>query len=442
MSNNKSYSTKNVLTFFLYSTAGIIMFFVKLPFGGEPQIPINWIVNFFKIHSAAYLPYFVLIVSAYGVYRAIAKQKISEKSATDILFSILKIIGLILIVFCVFGFGPDLILREDIGPNVLNILGITVSLTVLVGSAVLPLLLDYGLANAFGVLLRPIMRPVFKVPGKTAIVALTAYLSNYSLGHIGIDKMYTHGEVTAKEAVIVATGFSTASVVNYMVFAQMLGIMDQWGKFFLVITFITFLITAITVRLYPIKNKPNEYFPEAIPNPEPEYNKHILRNAFLEGVETARTAKPIYVAFFEQLKAGIVILSGLLPIAMFFMVGALVIQTWVPVFTWIGYLFWPLFKLVGISNLDVVIPATGTSIVDLMMVVSIGTKAYAAGGLSMTARYFLAGLPVTMIVFLSGFVPCILSTNVPVKFHELIVLWVIRVALSILLIGLFGLLFL
>ncbi len=441
MSEAKKLPAIDIVKFIIGSILGIIAFFVKLPLGGTIQIPINRICGLIKASCAKFIPYVVLIAGLYGLYDCIFVQK-AYKKPVDILFTVFKILGIICILFCIFNFGPKLILAPDIGPSALSVLGMAVAVTVLVGSLLLPLLLDFGLANAIGVLLRPLMRPLFKLPGRTAVLSVTAYLANYSIGHIGINKMYTKGQITHKEAFIVGTGFATASIVNYMVFATMVDIMDNWGLFFLLVTVITIIATIIQVRLFPTTKIPEEYYKGAKPDPEPEYSSNILKNAFEEGVMTAKNADNIGKILLNQLKMGFIILAKIVPIAMFYIVVGVLLNTYTPIFTWIGYIFWPFFKIAGFSDLATVMPAAGMSIVDLMMIPSLGAKAMATTGLTMTSRFFLAGLPITEVVFLSGFVPSIMATEVPVKMSHLVVIWLIRVIISILLFGLFGFLFL
>ena len=429
--------------FLACSIIGIFLFFIKVPLGGEMKIPIDYIVGVIRGHLENYLPWLVLAISAYGVIDTFFLRKTYRLNKTNKIMAAIRTMGLFVVAMAAFRIGPAAIIADDMAPYCLNILGGSVGLTVMVGTLILPLLIDYGLANAIGVLVRPIMRPLFKVPGRTAVVAMTSYFGNYSLGHIGIENMYKKGQITGKESVIVGTGFATASIVNFMVFANMLGIMEYWNQYFLLVTVVTFAITAITIRLYPIRGKKDDYYPGVTPEPEPEYSKNILKNAWEEGIRTAGNAPAMLKNTADQIKNGINILGSLLPVSMCFMVAALLLQRYTPVFTWIGYLFYPLFKLVGMPDLKVVLDATGTSLVDIMMVTSVGAQAIHSGvNLAMTTRFFLAALPVTMIVFFAGFVPCILSTQIPIKIHELAALWFIRVALTILFVGVFGLIFL
>ncbi|MNN92275.1 hypothetical protein D3C81_2105320 [compost metagenome] len=48
-------------------------------------------------------------------------------------------------------------------------------------------------------------------------------------------------------------------------------------------------------------------------------------------------------------------------------------------------------------------------------------------------KFVAAVVSVSQVLFLSASIPCVLATSVPLKFRDLIVIWYIRTALSILL---------
>ena len=52
----------------------------------------------------------------------------------------------------------------------------------------------------------------------------------------------------------------------------------------------------------------------------------------------------------------------------------------------------------------------------------------------------MAVIPVTSIVFLASFVPCLMATEIPVKFKDMLVIWLERMFLSVLITGLFSIL--
>lgn len=50
-----------------------------------------------------------------------------------------------------------------------------------------------------GVLVQPIMRPVFKTPGRSAIDAVASFVGSYSLGLLITNRVYKEGKYTARE---------------------------------------------------------------------------------------------------------------------------------------------------------------------------------------------------------------------------------------------------
>ncbi len=113
-----------------------------------------------------------------------------------------------------------------------------------------------------GVLLQPVMRPTFKTPGKSAIDAVASFVGSYSIGLLITNRVYKSGQYSAKEAAIIATGFSTVSATFMVIVAKTLGLMDIWNWFFWSTLALTFVVTAITVRLRPLSRLDDTTFPE------------------------------------------------------------------------------------------------------------------------------------------------------------------------------------
>lgn len=67
------------------------------------------------------------------------------------------------------------------------------------------------------------MRLAFKVPGRSAIDAVASFITSFAVGLLITNKAYLSGEYSAKEAAIIATGFSTVSVAFMVIVARTLG---------------------------------------------------------------------------------------------------------------------------------------------------------------------------------------------------------------------------
>jgi len=56
------------------------------------------------------------------------------------------------------------------------------SVLIPVGAIALSFLVGYGVLEFIGLLMQPIMRPIFKTPGKSAVDAVASFVGSYSLG--------------------------------------------------------------------------------------------------------------------------------------------------------------------------------------------------------------------------------------------------------------------
>lgn len=67
------------------------------------------------------------------------------------------------------------------------------SILIPVGAIALSLLVGYGLLEFVGVYMEPIMRPIFKTPGKSAVDAVASFVGSYSLGLLITNRVYKQG---------------------------------------------------------------------------------------------------------------------------------------------------------------------------------------------------------------------------------------------------------
>ena len=123
------------------------------------------------------LPYYALLVILAGaVYPFVSGTW--KKSTVNMVFSFFKVIGLIVGIMLVFNIGPAWLFDPDMGPFLLNKLVIPVGLLVPIGAVFLALLVGYGLLEFIGVLVQPIMRPIWKTPGRSAIDAVASFVGS------------------------------------------------------------------------------------------------------------------------------------------------------------------------------------------------------------------------------------------------------------------------
>lgn len=410
--------------FFVYSFIGAFMFFVPVTVAGKSSIMLDHIVTFIRNNAAGAVPYYALAVIAAGaLYPFIAGTW--KKSTVDLVFSIFKVIGLGVGVMVMFNIGPAWLFAPDMGPFLFNSLVVPVSLLVPIGAVFLALLVGYGLLEFIGVLVQPIMRPLFKTPGRSAVDAAASFVGSYSLGLLITNRVYKEGKYSAKEAAIIATGFSTVSATFMVVVASTLGLMDMWNTYFWVTLVVTFLVTMVTVRIWPLSKISEEYHPDAMPQPEQKTEGSRLAGAWHEAKETVAIAPKLIDNVIQNLKDGFLMTMAILPTILSIGLLGLILAEFTPVFDWLGYLFFPFTWAMQLPEPMLIAKASALGIAEMFLPALLVTEA------AMMVKFVVAVVSVSSIIFFSALVPCIVATDIPISIPKLVVIWIERVILTI-----------
>ena len=241
--------------FFVYSAVGIFAFFVTFSVAGNDSILLDHIVTAIKRTVPDVLPYLVILACVVGTAMPFVDGT-WRASLVNKIFTVFKFGGLILAIMLVAGIGPDFLFQRNFGPFLMNSLAINVGLLVPIGAVFLGFLLGYGLLEFVGALVENFMRPVFKTPGRSAVDAVASFIGSYSLSLLITNRIYKEGGYTAREAAIISTGFSTVSATFMVVVASSLNLMGNWNMYFWTTLVVTFVVTAVTVHLPPLRNIP------------------------------------------------------------------------------------------------------------------------------------------------------------------------------------------
>ena len=249
------------IKFLLLSGLGIFVFFINisLPTGPEgamrSTIFVDHIVNLVRFHAAPAARIYALILMFCGAIIPFVK-KTWNKDKLSIFFTFSKCFGAIVGTIIFFNLGREFIdgawvvnpalhwlWRPDHGPFLYNALAIPV------GAVFLAFLTSFGLMEFIGVFLTPVMRPVFKTPGRSAVDAATSFVASYAIAFLVTSEQYVKGKYTFREAAINATGFATVSITFLIVVRNTLGLQEHWTPFFFTVLFVTFATAAITAYL-------------------------------------------------------------------------------------------------------------------------------------------------------------------------------------------------
>ncbi|WP_019413487.1 YjiH family protein [Paenisporosarcina sp. TG20] len=413
--------------FFIYSFIGAFMFFVPVTIGEKRSIMLDHIVSWIQLHATGVLPYYALIIILAGAIYPFASGT-WNKSTVDKVFSLFKVMGLVVGIMIVFEFGPAWLFRPDMGPFLFNKLVISVGLLVPIGAVFLALLVSYGLLEFIGVLMQPIMRPVWKTPGRSAIDAVASFVGSYSLGLLITNRVYKEGKYTAREAAIIATGFSTVSATFMVIVAKTLGLMEIWNTFFWVTLLVTFAVTAITVRIWPLGSMKDDYYEGAKPQPELKPEGGRLAAAWREAKETVAHAPSLGTNIYVNVRDGLLMAMAILPSILSIGLLGIVLATFTPLFDWVGYIFYPFTALLQLPEPMLIAKASAIGIAEMFLPALLVVES------AIVVKFVVAVVSVSSIIFFSALVPCIVATEIPISIPKLIVIWVQRVILTLIIV--------
>lgn len=420
----KKFNSSDIALFIFYSLFGIFMFFVPVTIGGAKSIPIDHITSLVKK-----LPNYNLIFGVFMVLAGIAyaiKTKSWQKSKLHSVFFAIKLVALVFVFMYVTNKGPARIFDGDMLPLIWNGIMVSVATIVPIGSVFLAFLTGFGLMEFIGVFMEPVMRPVFKTPGRSAVDAVASFVGSYSLALLITNRVYLEDTYTKKEAAIIATGFSTVSATFMIIVAKTLDLLDYWLAYFWITLFVTFLVTAITARIFPLNKKPQEYYSGKEYVPE-EKKKVTFGEALDAGMEAYKNSGSLAVVikdnFIDGFKMALNIAPSLLGVGMI----GLLLAEYTPIFDLIGYIFYPFTLITKVEEPLMVAQALGMSIAEMLLPAPVVANA----GLGLIAKMLVAVVSVSEILFFSASIPVMMGTEIPLKFSDYIIIWIERVILSI-----------
>ncbi|QUR95191.1 YjiH family protein [Macrococcoides canis] len=410
--------------FFVYSLIGIFFFFVPVTIGETNTIMIDHIVGWVRTLLAPVLPYYALLLIMIGAVHPFIIGT-WKRSFTDLSFSVLKVLGVLVGFMVVFNFGPDFVLNKDLGPFLYEKLAIPLGVLIPIGSIFLSLLVGYGLLEFIGVLCRPFMRPVFNTPGKSAVDAVASFVGSYSIGLMITNKVYKEGHYNHKEAVIIATGFSTVSATFMIIVANTLGIMEHWNLFFWFTLVVTFIVTAITVHIPPIRFESTATYNNQPYKEEVSRGTSLLNEAWLDAKDAVASCNSLWDNIKFNIKDGVVMTMAILPSIMSVGLLGLLIAKYTPIIKYISFIFYPVLSLFPGIDVPVLAEASTISIIEMLLPAAIAQDA------DLVTRFTTGVMSISAIIFFSSVVPVILSTDIKIPIWKLVVIWFERVLLTL-----------
>lgn len=404
----------------LLSLIGIISFFVSIDIGGKETILLDHIAGFVVNELRPLALTLILGIMAFGAFSPYVTGKY-KTSISEQIFSVFKICGLVLAILYLTNSAPEWAMKPDMLPFLFEKLALSVGLLIPVGAIALTFLICFGLLEFVAVFMEKLMRPLFRTPGASAIDAVASFVGSYSIGLLITDRVFREGKYSLREAMIVATGFSTVSATFMIIVAKTLDLMGSWNFFFWSTFIITFAVTSITVYLPPISGLDNHAkspLPDAPKNGKFQYAVSL-------GVEKYESNGNILKLIWENFKDGLKMSSVVAPSILAIGFLGLVLSKYTPLFEWLGFVLKPALWITGIEGASAYSGEIASGLAEMFLPAILLSEA------DLSIRYIAAVTSIGSVLFFSGSVPCILATSIPIKVWHIVLIWLVRTILCL-----------
>jgi len=292
----------------------------------------------------------------------------------------------------------------------------------------LPLLMEFGSMDYLGTLIRKFMRPLFKVPGRSAIDALASWIGSGPVGVVITDKQYREGYYTSQEAAIISVCFSLVSLPFAVFIASFLNITKGFILFYGTISIASFVAALILPRIYPLNKKPTTYKDgvKVNINEEVPSGRKLHEWAVEKGVERAEKAPSILGLIQSGFRTVIDVYFSLMPIVLLLGTLALIIAEYTSVFSILSKPLVPIFTLLQVPDAAVAASATLVGFADMFM-----PAIFIKGSEFEITRFIVGALSFTQLIYLSETGAIILRSKIPVKFLDLVIIFIERTLITL-----------
>lgn len=332
----------------------------------------------------------------------------------------LRLTGWVLSLLLITGMAPEWLAQKKVGGLMWDVLIASVGVIIPLGAVALSLLASYGALELVGTVMRPIMKPLFRLPGRAALDDLTSWLGSYSVGLYMTRKLVDEGYYDRRESFIIVTCFSTVSIGFVGVVCSTLDLLDRFplvmGTYFVLV----YALAALLCRTWPATSVPPEYLGPARPESE-------IASPWAAAMQRAGASDDLWsvsrTGFVEGLKLASSLLGTILAVGTL----ALLLAYYTPIFNWLGKPLIPILGMLGLPEPDILAPACVAGITEMYIPALLVQDASLAG------RFFVAVLSISQLIFFSSVAPMMLDMfrDIPIRPQDLVGLFLIRTAILI-----------
>ncbi|WP_339213079.1 YjiH family protein [Ornithinibacillus sp. FSL M8-0202] len=434
-----SYTLKEQLKFIIPSLLGIFFFMIPVKTADGFSIPIAILANWVQDVLAGQLSLIMMIIISLTAVLTILARVIGIDALAKTPFfkkllyvnwfwTIARVLAAAFAIMVYFKIGPEAIHSEDTGQLLLDDLLHVLFAVFLFAGIFLPLLMNFGLMELFGTLATKIMRPLFKLPGRSSIDALASWIGDGTIGVLLTSKQYEDGYYTKREAAVIGTTFSVVSITFSLVVIDQVNLSHMFVPFYITILIAGLVAALVMPRIPPLSRKADTYINEQASGIEEEIPEghNSLSFGYKKAVDRAKKESSIYQFVKEGSQNILDMWMGVAPVVMAFGLVALIIAEYTPVFQWLGMPFIPILELMQVPFAQEASETILIGFADMFLPSLIGSSIEAE-----ITRFIIAALSVTQLIYMSEVGGLLLGSKVPVSFKDLIVIFLLRTLITL-----------
>ena len=437
---NNSKSKSSFWIFLIPSLIGLFLFMAPISYEGDLTIPVAILA---KSIQAIFGDYLVSVITAIVAFMAVASIFYKIFKPTFIksdpfleglfnpspLWLAVRVIGGAAAVMTFFQVGPEAIWEENTGGLVLEGLLPTLFSVFIFAGLLLPLLLNFGLLELFGTLLSKIMRPIFNLPGRSAIDCMASWLGDGSVGILLTSKQYENKFYTQREAAVVGTTFSAVSITFSLVVIAQVELEHLFLPFYAAICLAGIVAAVIIPRLPPLSMKKDTFIDGTSPKKDADATPegHSTFSWGLElAINKASQVKSAKSVFGEGVHNAVDMVFGVLPVVMGMGTIALVTAEYTSVFSILGQPFIPFLELLGVPEAaaasETIVVGFADMFIPAILAASIDNE---------MTRFVIAAMSVTQLIYMSEVGALLLGSKIPVNIVELFIIFILRTLITL-----------
>lgn len=430
-------NAKNIGKFIFFSMFGIIMFLIPVSSGESFNTVIGMISDTIKSIFEPVFPIiivtFMMIAAILSVVDYIFKPEWIRKNSTlkklfssSIVYVVTKVAAAIIALLVFLGVGPEMIISGDTGGTMMGLGATLIAITVPL-SFILPFLTDCGIMEFLGVLLKPVVRTLFKVPGRASVDLITSWFGAANAAVIVSREQYMKGFYTARETAIIMTNFSLVSIPFCLVVAGTIGVDHLFPAFYGITCIVGVMLALIMPRIAPLSTLPDTYYEEVGKqiNEEVPEGSNILVHAAEEACGRAEEFEiPSIFSSGKEVIGGIIF--NLIPTVIAWGTLSLIVVEYTPILNWISYPMGLYLQLLGVESAFQAAPATLAGFADMFIPALLLTSVE-----SIQTKFIVGSLSLVQIIYMTEVGAIIVQSKVPVDIKRLVIIFLERTMIAL-----------